>query len=175
MQSMNQNHEEIICEIKKLRDGLKPPMPSAYDRAMQVLEKLFIPIAIAILAWTGTQAATRISEGQLHLAETSAKNQQEETKRAMQAKYIEIIYKEINSGSENNQMNAIRLVRLFDTELAQNLLSLVAATPGISKAVAIKADETRRQVESLIPLNGYKVGIYFPSNDPPSIPRVLEI
>jgi hypothetical protein len=142
---------------------------------MHLLEKLVIPVALGFLTWVGTQAATRISEGQLQLAQSAAESQRIEARREMQAKYIEIFYKDLNSGNPTNQMNAIRLVRLFDTDLAQSLLGLVSATPGVSQAVVAKANEAKRQVETIAVLNGYKIGIYFPSQDPSVLPTVLKV
>jgi len=172
---MTEELRNLIAELKTLREELKPSPPSLYDRTFHALEKLVIPVLLGFLAWVGSQAATKISEGQLHLAESTADYQKLESRRYMQAKFIEMFYKDLNSGDPASQMNAVRLVRLIDADLAQSLLTLVATTPGISQAVVTKANEARLQAEIVSPLSAYKIGIYYPSHDPSSIPRVLRI
>ena len=172
---MESDIQALLKEVRNLRDDLKPAAESVFKKIGYVLEKLVIPVMLGVVAWAGTQAATEISKGQLNLAASAAEDRKAEFRRAMQAKYIEIFYKDLNSGDQKSQLNAIRLVRLVDGELAQTLLDLVAITPGVSEAVVAKAGEARSALEALLPLRGYKVGIYFHKNDPPSVSTVLKL
>ena len=156
---MDEKLDRLLAEITEIKDGMNKASQSWLEKLLHILEKLILPIAIAGLAWLGSHAATKISEGQLALAQSAADDRKSEFRRSMQAKYIEIFYKELNSGDQASQLNAIRLVRLADSDLAQNLLSLVASTPNVSETV--KANEAQREIEILRPLSGYKVGIYF--------------
>src|SRR5690242_19757757 len=122
---MEEKIDLLLAELKALKDSLTPKPDSLFDRVTRVLEKLIIPLLIGVLAWFGNQAATKISEAQLHLAESAAEDRRAEFRHSMQAKYIEIFYKDLNSGDTKSQLNAIRLVRLMDGDLAQNLLDLV--------------------------------------------------
>jgi hypothetical protein len=173
---MSQELGLVLDEVRALRMELKPAPATPFQKLLHVLEKLVIPVMLGVVAWIGNQAGTKISEGQLRLAEaqlrlaeSGADDQKNEFRRSMQAKYIEIFYKDLNSGDAKSQLNAIRLVRLLDGELAENLLGLVAVTPGVSDAVASKAVEVSRDLEALRPLRGYKVGIYFYGDDPAGI------
>jgi hypothetical protein len=172
---MTKEIHNLIAELKALREELKPSPPSFYDRTLHILEKLVIPVMLGFLAWVGSQAATKIAEGQLHLAENTADHQKLESRRSMQAKFIEMFYKDLNSGDPASQMNAVRLVRLIDADLAQSLLTLVATTPGISQAVVAKANEAKRQAENISPLSSYKIGIYYPSGNFSATPTALRI
>jgi hypothetical protein len=172
---MEEKLDKLIAEVEKLREEAKPEEKSLGSKILHVVEKLIIPIMLGVLGWVGTQAGTKISEGQLRLSESAAEDRKVEFRRNMQAKYIEIFYKDLNSGDSKSQMNAIRLVRLVDSELAQNLLDLVPGTPGVSQAVVAKAGEVKQQLAAVAPLSGYKIGIYFYDNDPSSIPSVLKV
>jgi len=93
----------------------------------------------------------------------------------MQVKYIEIFYKDLNSGDQKTQLNAIRLVRLADADLAQALLSLVPSTPGVSATVVEQAKEVKRNLDAVRPLSGYKVGIFYYGDDAVSTGRASKI
>src|SRR5437764_11261491 len=95
----------VLTELAAIREGIKTDPESGFERVMRVAEKLIVPLLIGLLAWFGSQAATRISEGQLHLAESAAEDRKAEFRRRMQAKYIEIFYKELNSGDQKSQLN----------------------------------------------------------------------
>ena len=172
---MDEKLDRLLAEITEIKDGMNKASQSWLEKLLHILEKLILPIAIAGLAWLGSHAATKISEGQLALAQSAADDRKSEFRRSMQAKYIEIFYKELNSGDQASQLNAIRLVRLADSELAQNLLSLVASTPNVSETVKAKANEAQREIEILRPLSGYKVGIYFLGNDPASVRSASQV
>ena len=157
---MDEKSESVFVELQKLRDELKPKPVSAFENVLRILEKLVVPVMLGLLAWLGSQAATKISEGQLTLAASVAASAAEDRKlefrRSMQAKYIEIFYKDLNSGDPKSQSNAIRLVKLVDSDLANSLLDLVPNTPNVSQAVVAQAKEVRREIEAIsavAPLN----------------------
>ena len=172
---MDEKSTSVLTELQKLRDELKPKPTSVFENALRILEKLVVPVMLGLLAWLASQAATKISESQLKLAESGADDRKLEFRRSMQAKYIEIFYKDLNSGDPKSQSNAIRLVQLVDSDLAKSLLDLVAATPGVSQAVVAQAKEVRREIEAIAPLKGYKIGIYFYRDDAPSLPTVTKL
>jgi hypothetical protein len=172
---MEEKIDTVILELQKLRDDGKAKSISGFEQILRILEKLVVPIMLGLLAWFGSQAASKISEGQLKLAESAAEDRKVEFRRSMQAKYIEIFYKDLNSGDSRSQSNAIRLMQMVDTDLAKNLLELVAVTPGVSPAVIAQASAVKKEIETTDSLKGYKIGIYFYGDDPSSIPRVLKV
>ena len=175
---MDEKSESVFVELQKLRHELKPKPVSAFENVLRILEKLVVPVMLGLLAWLGSQAATKISEGQLTLAASAAEDRKLEFRRSMQAKYIEIFYKELNSGDPKSQSNAIRLVKLVDSDLANSLLDLVPNTPNVSQAVVAQAKEVRREIEAIsavAPLKGYKIGIYYYRDDPASLQTVLKL
>lgn len=172
---MAEKNELVLNELQKLRDELKPKPTSLFENALRILEKLVVPVMLGLLAWLGSQAATKISESQLKLAESAAEDRKLEFRRGMQAKFIEIFYKDINSSDPKMQSSAIRLVQLVDSDLAKSLLDLVAATPGVSQAVVAQAKEVRREIEAVAPLKGYKIGIYFHRDDTSSLTTVTTL
>jgi hypothetical protein len=173
---MDDKLNDLIAAVTKLQDAIATKKEEgATIKILHVLEKLVIPIMLGVLAWIGTQAGAKISEGQLRLSESAAEDRKVEFRRSMQAKYIEICYKDINSGDPKSQMNAIRLVRLVDSELAQNLLDLVPGTPGITQAAVAKAGEVKNEIAAVAPLSGYSIGIYYLDDDSPSLATAQEI
>lgn len=172
----------ILTELQDLRASLAPKAESTSSRLPHVLEKMVLPLLIAALAWLGNNAATKISEGQLELAKSSSQLQtdlakaanedrKQEFQRGMQAKYLEIFYKDLNSGDPKTQLNAIRLVKLADPDLAQALLSLVPSTPGVSAAVVQQATAAKQSLDSIKPLSGFKVAIFYYGDDAASAER----
>lgn len=153
--------EIILSEIKEIKENINKKRDSGLEIFFKIVEKLLIPILICVVAFIGSNATTAISEGQLALAQTTAEDRKEEFRRTMQAKYFEIFYKDLNSGEQKNQLNAIRLVRLVDADLGQRLLDLVVSTPGVSATVIAKVDEVKRDLEIVRPLIGYKVYVYY--------------
>lgn len=162
---MSVDNNQVLEEIKDLKRSLATKPEAAQEHWLKILEKLILPVGFALLTWISTQAATSISQGQLILARTVADDRKVEFKRGMQAKFIEIFYKDLNSGNQQSQLNAIRLVRLVDTELAQNLLSLVEGTPGVSKEVLNKAARLSQDLKVIQPLSGFTVALHYKKGD----------
>ena len=151
----------IIAKLDDLKGAMTPKPESLFDRLLRVLEKLVLPVLVGLLAWVGNQAATKISEGQLELARAAAEDRRLEFQRGMQAKYLEIFYKDLNSGEQSGQLNAIRLLRVVDSDLAERLIALVTITPGVTQVVIEKANEAKRDLDQLRPLSGFKIGLFY--------------
>lgn len=164
--------EEEVRELGAQTRRLSDALPGKW---LYVFERLIIPVALGMAAWLGTMAATEISSGQLALATASAENQKSDSRRAMQAKFIEIFYRDFSSGDQASQLNAIKLVRLVDADLAQSLLDMVAVTPGLSDAVIAKAGEARNALEAIAPLQGYHIRIYYLKDDAASAPALAHL
>jgi len=176
----------VLSQLENIKVKLDSDKESKLSRVLQIAEKLFIPLLIACLAWLGSNAATKISEGQLELAATNsrlqtqqaisaAEDRKQEFRLGMQAKYIEIFYRDLNSGDPKSQMNAIRLVQLADPDLAQSLLTLVPSTPGVSSVVLEQAKEARQSLDMIKPLTGYKIGIFYYGDSKISAERALDL
>ena len=127
--------DSLATEIRALREAVKPTPESGWTKTQHILEKLVIPIMLVIVAWVGNKAATEISKGQLALAQSTADTQRAESRRSVQAKFIELFYKDMNSGDQKSQLNSIRLVRLVDSDLAQNLLDMVELGRSVSPSL----------------------------------------
>ena len=69
---MEDKLDKLLAEIEGIKDRLKPDKESRFKRTVHVLEKLVIPVLIGALAWFGSLAATKISQGQLQLAQSAA-------------------------------------------------------------------------------------------------------
>jgi len=172
---MEDKINSILAELQKLREEGKAKTASVFENILRILEKFIVPVMLGLLAWLGSQAASKISEGQLRLSESAAEDRKVEFRRSMQAKYIEIFYKDLNSGDSKSQSNAIRLMQMVDGDLAKNLLDLVPVTPGISPAIVAQASAAKKEIETTGPLKGYKIGIYFYADDHSSVSRVLKV
>lgn len=158
--------EEKLDEVLKRLEGLKDRLEdreSTFSKALHIAEKLIIPILLGVLAFVAARAGNQIAQAQfeiaksqLNLTESAEKDRREETRRTIQAKYVEIFYKEINSGEAKKQKAAINLLRLIDDEFASKLANLVERTPGIPAEVRSDAGKIKEDI-----LNRFKIGIYF--------------
>jgi hypothetical protein len=163
---MDEKLDSLLKAVGEVQETLKAKPTSVLENILRVLEKLVIPAMLGLLAWLGSQGAAKISESQLRLAESAAEDRKVEFRRGMQAKYIEIFYKDLNSGDAKSQSNAIRLMRVVDSDLSQSLLELVAVTPGVSPAVVAQATEVKKEILAIAPLRGFTIGIYYYKDDP---------
>lgn len=157
---MDEKLDKVLEQLKAVESRL-PEKEKGWDKFLRFVEKLLLPVALGLLAWFGNQAANRISEGQLRLAESAVIDRKEEFRRTIQAKYVEMFYRDLNSGDANKLRNAMRLLKLLDGELVGQLSSLVEATPNVPADIRTGAEKTRKEVEIFGPLFGFKVGIYF--------------
>jgi hypothetical protein len=158
---MEEKIDKVLEHLESLDQRLRAKEESLFGKILKFAEKLLIPLAVAAVAYYGNQAATKISEGQLRLAENSAADRKDESRRIIQAKYVEIFYKDLNSGDPKKQGNALKLIRLMDADLAEDLAGLVAVTPGVAPQVRAGFERTRKEIETFGSLFGFKIGIYF--------------
>lgn len=128
---------------------------------LDVLEKLLLPFALGVLAWTTSQASVRVSASQLELAKAQDARQVNESRATAQLKYLEIFYRDINSTDERNQLFALSLLTYLNPELGASLADLVKVSPRSSKAVVDKAASIKTGFEAFGPLSGFKIGIYW--------------
>lgn len=166
---------KLLEQVTTLQQALAQKEESGWEKFFRIAKEFILPAAIAVLAYVGTQAGTRISEGQLRLAESAAADRKDEFRRTMQSKYVEVFYRDLNSGNVKNQQNALRLLRIMDTDLAQSLAGLVEITPNISGDVRATAARARQEIENFGALYGYKIGIYYYRDSPPSASRAESI
>jgi uncharacterized protein YajQ (UPF0234 family) len=182
---MDEKLKEILKQTTAIQDSLKVKAPSISDRLLQILEKAFIPLAVASIAFFGNLAATKISEGQLALAKSAADDRKSEFQRTMQGKYLEMFYREITSGDSKQQANALGLLKLLDPSLANDVAAFVATSVQISPKVKAEVQvETQRiqaaaqapvQARSSDVLSGFVIGIYFLSIDSAASAKASQI
>jgi hypothetical protein len=142
-----------------MMDGARNTMN--WQRVFEVAEKLLLPGALGALAWVTSATSANIAESQLALARSQDARQQVESRTVMEAKYLELFYKDINSRDERTQVFALSLVRYLDPELGSNLADLVKNSPGSPKSVTEKAASIKRDFDAFGALSSYKIGIYW--------------
>ena len=171
---MEEKLDAILTELEILRSKFNSHKPTILERIWNIIEKAFIPLVIALIAYYGNSVATHISERQLVLARSTAEAQREEFQRIIQTKYIELFYTEITSEDSRKQKQAIGLLHSMDPELALSLSKLVTSNSEISQDVKAKTEVTKKQIQDKVeqdavsisgPLHGMKVGIYYVETD----------
>jgi hypothetical protein len=176
---MDERIDEVLRKITSIEDSLKKAKPKWYERIFWAVEKALIPIMIAVLAYYGNQAATKISERQLVLAKSNAEDRKAEFRRTMQSKYLEMFQRDIVSADPRQQASALGLLRLMDPALASDASTLVQTSTQISPAVKAEVRVEAQKVEAAAQtatrpqgtgiLARYKIGIYYLSNDAASV------
>jgi hypothetical protein len=83
---MKEELNAILVDLKEIRGQLDKIPSSKFEETLRVLEKLVIPIMLAVMTGVGSLAAYRISNGQLDLSAQSAAESRNEFDRSMQAK-----------------------------------------------------------------------------------------
>jgi hypothetical protein len=173
---MEERIDEVLRKISSIEDSLKKAKPKWYERVFWAIEKALIPIMLAILAYYGNQAATKIAEGQLVLARSNAEDRKAEFRRSIQSQYLQIFLRDINSVDVRQQNIAKGLFKHLDPVLWNEVEAIVQSSPQISPALKaevqvesqklVAAAQTPRGTGALA---GYKIGIYFLSNDAASV------
>ncbi|MXV13248.1 hypothetical protein DYQ93_19785 [Xanthomonas sp. LMG 8992] len=135
---MEDKLDRLLGDVDALRRRLERRR-SLSDRAFWILEKLLVPLAIAILAFYGSVAADKIAAGQLTLARANVDDRQREFALSLQTKYVELFHADIASGDPRREANALALLRLMDPALAVQLADFVASNPAASPALQARA------------------------------------
>lgn len=159
--NLNKKLDEILNKLSKDNSSnLKP---------LEILEKLLIPVLLGILAFATNHAGNQISEAQLELSRSQLKlaeaqnaRQDSESKSNLQAKYIELFYKDISSQDVEKQKSALSFLKLISSEAAAPLLDW--ATINVKTEVESQVKTARREINSRI-LSDYKIVIFFPENN----------
>ncbi len=173
---MSDRMDEVLRRLGVIESNTKLSKPKWYERIFWAIEKAFIPLTIAVLAYVGNLAASKISEGQLALAKSNSENRKAEFDRTMQSKYLELFYRDITSTDVKQQANAMSLLKLMDPALAGDVAVFVQANPQVSAALKaeVRAESQRIEASAQLPtlakgkgvLAGYKIGIYYLASDP---------
>lgn len=171
---MEHKIDQLLLDVAALKSKVEGKKAPWWERLFWAVEKMLVPVALACLAFYGNSAATKISGGQLALAQSAAADRKEEFRRTMQTKYVELFYADIASGDPKRQANALGLLRLMEPGLANDLNQLVQASPAVSPSIKAESESTKQQIQAESqrvaesasgPLAGYVVGIYFLAGD----------
>lgn len=126
---------------------------------LYIMEKLLLPLALAVLTFTIALGTQRISAGQLELAEVQAK-------AANQLKYLELFYSDINDSKKpDRQMAALTLLYIIDRDVGSVLAKAVAANVDNDEKVKDSANTLAIRLKKTLPLVNYKVYFYYMKND----------
>ncbi|WP_157835420.1 hypothetical protein [Xanthomonas sp. SHU 166] len=166
--------DKVFSKLEELEKLISQNKPNWFERVFWGIEKALIPITVAVIAYLGNQAATKISHGQLALARAAADDRKAEFSRTMQSKYLELFYRDITSKEPREQANAMALLQIMDPSLARDLSAFVQASTSVTPALKaeVKAESQKLEAAAQVPtrrdsgpLSGYKVGIYFLASD----------
>lgn len=162
---MDENNTAIAASLGRIEAVLSRTESGRKQRVMWALEKLAIPIAVAIVGYVANDAANKISTAQLALAKAQHESNHEEFKTATQLKYLELFYRDIVSPEETVRARAVSLLHVMAPELASSVSSFVAADPNIPTATKAAVKEGARDILVRGPLAVYKIGIYYLAGD----------
>ncbi len=162
---MDENTDGMAAKLERIESMLRRAEPGWKDRVVWALEKLAVPIAVAIVAFVANNAANRISEGQLALTKAQHEKSYEEFRTVTQLKYLELFYRDIVSPEESIRARAVALLQIMAPELARDVSSFVAANPDIPVATKFAVREGAKSIIVRGPLASYKIGIYFLAED----------
>lgn len=146
--------DEVVRRLNALEERTRPT-PMA--RLVDALEKLVIPVVVAILAWAANNAATQIGKGQLALARSQQQREQQEILAERQIKYLGLLYPDLKSKDQDQQIWALGLLLRLDPDTGKSLAYAVLSNPENSKEVRAKARDTIRTILKYGPLSNYTV------------------
>jgi hypothetical protein len=154
---MTEQFDDLSKKIDQILNLLSQK-ESSKTKLVDFAEKLFIPIALGVLAFITSQAGNQISTAQLKLAEAQNARQVIEAKDNLQTKYIELFYKDISSQDLKKQSAALSLLRLIQPEIAKPLLDWASLN--------VKSIRKEINAQILSVLRNYEIVLYFSGNQP---------
>jgi hypothetical protein len=160
MSDRDESLEKRITALERRLDDKSRPAP-----ILQYLEKLLIPLTVALLALIANAAANRISAGQLALAQAQEERQQREALAQKQLKYMELVYPDLRNDDPQRQLWALGLLLRIDPESGRALADAVADNPNTPEAVRQEARRVIRQITRYGPLSQYVVNFLIPREE----------
>jgi hypothetical protein len=157
--------DRALALLNEIEASLRKPHQAWATRFFDTIEKLLIPLAVGALAYVASEAGNKISTAQLTLAQSTAEDRKSEFNRTIQAQYIELFYKDFTSSDTKRQASALRLLSVMEPGIANNLAKFAATSPDLSSNVRQDAESAQKQIEAVAPLYGFKIGIYYLSED----------
>jgi hypothetical protein len=162
-----QKIEEILTRLEKL-ELHSQEKKSKLSKALEILEKVLLPLTLGLLAFVTNKASVDISKDQFRLADKQSRDQlerqKEESRTNVQQKYIELFYEDIKSDDPKAQLKALSLLSLMDLEVGKKIAdwvnTLKSTTPEVRKQAAIVSVDIKKFGR----LNTYKINIY-PENN----------
>lgn len=171
--------EQIIQDLAEIKASLRVIRPSIIERIFWLIEKALIPLAIAAIgaaiAFSGNKSASSIATTQAAQQQQADLDRKEEFRRTMQAKYIELFYSDISSGTKERQNGALQLLKLMEPALAEDLLKVIIQNPEASQALKEKAKTTGQEIVEANSLRNYKIGIYYLGTDTAATKLAMKI
>lgn len=126
--------ENITEELKRLTEKIeKQNKESIFDKTIKLLEKVLLPAAVLFLSFQSIQLTDRLDSAQTKIAdaallETKAENErsEKESLRQLEMNYVDIIYKDLTSGTQKQIDNAINLIEILGYEFAVKFTQIAA-------------------------------------------------
>jgi hypothetical protein len=134
-------------------------------RVFDLLEKVLVPLILALLVFTNQQAQVRISRAQTKLAEEQAKMAAIQGEQGFNIECVKLFFNDICGSDPKRQRMAMALLALLNDSLAKPLADGVAqdssavSRPVLEAARAVQVDIGARE------LRMYKVVIYCPKDN----------
>lgn len=138
---------------------------------LDILEKIVLPIAVAILAYYGKQASDQISASQISVARQQVEvarlqleRQKTEADSNLQLKYIELFYHDIQDADPKRKQGSIALLSAMQPTVAQVVSRAIVSDPAtplaVRQQVAVALVNSRR----FGPLINYTLVVYYPAS-----------
>ena len=157
---MEEDTNRLEIRILRLEDKLlkgEARRPTFFS----VLEKLFLPAAVAAVGLGVSLAGHQVAKGQLALAEAQEKRVTVEAQTDIHLKALETFYQYISSSEPEKQKTALYLLTAMDPDVGQRLARAVAVNPTVSLEMRQVADKVSRSIALVGPLINYRIVIYF--------------
>lgn len=135
------------------------------DKALKIIQKLIIPILLAIILYVTSNANNKILSQQNRLIEIQTNKSNEHLNRQLELKYLELFYNDINSDNPQKQSNAIGLIRLMNPELGIQLSEWTIKNVNLSAQSQGKVTSIGKELSEILNANTHtKRGIELARN-----------
>jgi hypothetical protein len=135
---MNDKIDKLLNLTEETHEHITQKREKWYIKALNIFEKLIIPILLAIIAYAANNASTQIAKSQLELAQQEASRRDNQHRDELKVKYIEIFLKDINSTDDVKKNNALSMLNIVDNELASSLVKIIEKNKNLSEQVKKK-------------------------------------
>jgi hypothetical protein len=160
--------DDLEVRIKQLEERGAAP-----SRWFLLIEKLVLPLALALIAYFAKVASDDIAAAQVEVARANVRIAEAAEKRAAttavesrQLKYLELFYRDLRDRDATNQQASLSLLYVLEPTVARSVAKAVVASPATPPALRQQVNTLINDMERFGPLINYRLVIYHPPTDP---------